>query len=181
MHPGAVWASTRQTLTNTNYVKYLLHYMSEQQMKKFLQVASKIRGLREQDVAIYTINSIGFPPSRYTIQCLKFSSLTHFFKFQNQSTLQSGSQYPCWATLPLCIRRIRLPEAAFAWEKRLLQCSLWVPRGLQAADTHRDLATCLRLSAHWGLRIAHVWKSSRDSWIFPSRRNINAAKRRKTQ
>lgn len=56
-----------------------------------------------------------------------------------------------------------------------------VPWGLQAANTHKDLATCLRLSAHWGLRKAHIWKSLRDSWIFPSKRNIKAAKREKTQ
>ena len=56
-----------------------------------------------------------------------------------------------------------------------------VPQGLQTPNTHRDLATCLRLSAHWGLRTAHIWKSPRDSWIFPSRRNIKAAKREKTQ
>lgn len=54
----------------------------------------------------------------------------------------------------------------------------WVSR---TANTHKDLATCLRLSALCGLRTAHVWKSSRDSWIFPSRRNISAAKKQKTK
>ena len=73
-----------------------------------------------------------------------------------------------------------LCKQAPAWECTL-HYSPPVPKGLQAANTYKDLATCLRLSAHWGLRKAHIWKSLRDSWIFPSRRNIKAAKREKTQ
>ena len=46
-------------------------------------------------------------------------------------------------------------------------------------NTHRDLATCLRLSALCGLICTVLWNRSRDSWIWPSWRRISAKDKEK--
>lgn len=110
LHPGAVRASTHKTLCqvlyyciiiyiiNTVYnnaVYYIQHYCVGTADAKNATDASSIRGLKEQDVTTCTINSISLPPSsHYTIQCLKYSLLTHLLKFQNQSALKVDPSLP---------------------------------------------------------------------------------------